>query len=191
MKVGASLGLLATFLFIQGVNAQEQNFRVVPLPDGKMKLEAVGGPQGGGSSDDSGKSTTDLPSKQGTLTLDQGLKDALKNQEWFVQRSESGEPKAVFSFPAGTEPPNTMLAGLKPGETVQKVASISWVTKLAPSTEQMTEILEDLLTKTRNAVCTMSMRPKTFATQVDISAGIGLQGKIAFNASWETADLCR
>ena len=115
---------------------------------------------------------------------------ALKNQDWYAVQSDSGATTALYSWPSGAQPSANLLADMKAGQTVTKVDNPWWVGQILLSKEQLTSILETLMSNARAAVCAMSGRPTTFGTEVDISAGVGIEGRIAFNVQWDTDKLC-
>lgn len=121
----------------------------------------------------------------------QQLLEQLKEQEFWVKSEPDGAISSVYVVPRGVNPPETMLDNVGEGETVSKIKGVSALQGYMPSTESMTEVMSELMTNAKMAVCGMPARPKEFGTVVDVSAGFGVTGRIEFNATWDTADLCK
>lgn len=175
---------------IAGARAQAEQtpsstYEVVPQADGTLRIV----PKAGVSSPNvaSGTQGATGAAKPTDLT---DLSAAFKDQDWFVKVSPKGDPTALYSLPSGETPSATIFSNLRPGESVMKVGAPAWLGTMALSQEQIRAVLELLLANAQGAVCGMPSRPSNFGTQVDVSAGIGIQGRIAF-AQWDTKDLCR
>lgn len=117
--------------------------------------------------------------------------EALVSQDWYMVTGPAGTPQKVYALPPGEPLPADTFSKLAVGASVQKITAPSWVNRLALNREELKAILELLMAEARAAVCDMSGRPSSFGTAVDVSAGIGIQGRVAFNAEWLTVDLCR
>ncbi len=113
--------------------------------------------------------------------------DMLKDQAWYARVSADGEVVDWYVLPEGETIP---AANLQPGESVVRVSAPDWVTRIAPSGPQIRAIVEMLQQNVREAICNMTDRPARFGSEVDVSAGIGISGRIAFSVEWETAELC-
>lgn len=172
---------------------EHQRFSVEKQRDGSLKVVPGTEPTIPTRSE---QSPTD---KQQTLTAEalnlnlnrQQLLEQLKEQEFWVKSEPGGAISSVYVVPRGVNPPETMLDNVGEGETVSKIKGISALEGYMPSTESMTEVMSELMTNAKTAVCGMPARPKEFGTVVDVSAGFGVTGRIEFNATWDTADLCK
>jgi hypothetical protein len=111
---------------------------------------------------------------------------------WFAVQSELGAVQAYVYAPEGSTLPAGLLTELDPGQAIVKSEAPSFFGLQPPSAQQITALIEGMLSNARSSVCTMgSGRPSTFGTAVDVSAGIGITGTIQFSAEWETAQLCQ
>ena len=152
------------------------NFKLTPLPyEAPPKMGTDVGAPG----------LKQLPSAKLGVGQDLGA-----DQDWYAIFGPSGDITGFYSLPSGVVPPESILTGLKQGEMVRKVGASDILTRVVPSSDQVRTLLEEMMANARAAVCGLDNRPARFGTAVEISAGVGISGRIEFNAEWDTVELC-
>ncbi|WP_037436337.1 hypothetical protein [Sinorhizobium fredii] len=135
--------------------------------------------------------TIAMPEASGANPNPADVFQQLRDQEFWVASDAQGSVRAVYVVPQGENPPETMLSTAGEGAVFTKLSGTAALSGLFPDPQEMTKVLSDLMTNAKNAVCGMPTRPTQFGTVVDISAGLGISGRIEFNATWDTAELCK
>lgn len=113
--------------------------------------------------------------------------DILEDQPWYVHVTGDGQFLGYYTIPRSGALPAAII---ETGDRLQRIEPPSVLRRVLPSGEQVRAIVQMLQETVREAVCDMPARPERFGSEVDISAGIGITGRIAFNVEWETASLC-
>jgi len=118
------------------------------------------------------------------------LVQQLSQQDVWYLRDSKGNVDNLVVLPRGLNPDKQIVAMVPAGGDLKRVSSDALLTSWMPDTNGMGEILTQLLEGAQDAVCKLKARPTQFGTEVDISAGLGVTGRVALNASWETEKLC-
>ena len=170
-------------------SAQEQlpaaQFTVQRQPDGSLKVFPKGAEPRSPAA-----ATADKMSAAFTAEPADVL-DKLRSQEFWVTSKPDGALQSIYVVPKGETPPDSMITSTAEGSTIAKVSGANALKRYLPDASDMPEVLSELMTNAKNAVCSMPARPSEFGTVVDISAGLGITGRVEFNATWVTTELCK
>lgn len=112
--------------------------------------------------------------------------EILAGQQWYAHVDANGDFLGYVTAPVGAAP----AVQLDTGESLVRVEPPSWLKNLMPDGQQIRAVLQLLQDTVREALCEMPGRPARIGTEVDISAGLGVTGRVAFNVEWETSELC-
>lgn len=183
-------GLLASTTALSQEPAKLE-FEVKRQPDGTMKVAPK--VPAGGEAPTAETGDTKIQETPGAVsTIDMArLLEQLKVQDFWVASGPTGGVSDVYVVPKGVAPPDQMLSGAADGVSFTKLSGDVALAAYFPDSGGMTEVLSSLMTSAKEAVCSMPARPKEFGTVVDVSAGIGVSGRIEFNATWDTVELCK
>lgn len=128
----------------------------------------------------------------GDFSNSRSMMELFKNQAIYVGKDSSGQLNSIFAVPKGTNiPADALFGSAPPGTEFSQVSSNYFLDHLLPSKEDVARSLVQMLESAQVTVCQMKFRPTTFGAAVDVAAGAGVTGRIEFNATWNTADLCK
>ena len=115
----------------------------------------------------------------------------IKSQDWYAGFGAEGELKAVYTLPRGESLSGEVFAEREVGWGIQKVEPVLFgLGNIFLDEEALIRQLDDFVTTAVRSFCGFDARPTEFESEVDISPGWGVAGKIKFKGKWVSSDVC-
>lgn len=115
----------------------------------------------------------------------------LHSQDWYMTIDSNGSLRGIYTVPRNKALPSSVLRSLGEGYGIMKVDPQNSFFKVFPSKFEIASQLKTFAKAAQNSVCDNPNKPESITASMDVKPGWSGAGRIKFDATWKTTDLCK